>query len=90
MIVVSVATRSVLLAPVKTVSHETGHTPARHEGPFPVWDHSYTQAEAEAMKIGGNGNVVRATLRKDGKWYIANTKTRVTFGEARYYRDYSY
>lgn len=85
---VSESGKTIWLDSVLTVNTTTGHAPAYYNGPWPVWDHKYTDEEVSALQ--SHTDPVRATLRKDGTWKISGTTTPVTIGAARYYRNFSY
>lgn len=46
---VSESGKTVWVKPLEQVSKDTGHEPARFEGPFPVWHHLYTDEERQSM-----------------------------------------
>jgi len=77
---------------LKIVSASTGHEPARFEGGFPVWSHSYTAEERASMIVEENddeGNEVEARtvrLTKNG-WISQGTRFSAT--GARYHRNYA-
>jgi hypothetical protein len=79
--------------PLKTVSLATGHAPARHDGPWPVWSHTYTPEElvslaySEAEEEFPSFREIRITLTATG-WKTKGTP--VELGKARYHRNYSY
>lgn len=70
-----------------TVDIYTGHKPAYFNGPYPVWNHTYTEVERQAYAM--EHVTVRLSLRKDGTWRLAGTNTRVTVGDAVYYRNFA-
>lgn len=72
---------------IEAVSLHTGHTPAYYNGPWPVWDHTYT--EVEVASLPRVGEETRISLRNDGQWMVSGSTTTVTFGKARYRRDFS-
>ena len=75
---------------LKIVSASTGHKPARIEGGFPIWSHSYTAEERASMIVEENddeGNEVEARtvrLTKNG-WTSQGTRFSAT--GARYHRN---
>ncbi len=84
---VSDSGKTVWAKPVKTVDKSTGHEPARFDGPYPVWSHTYTSEElAELVETEAPERAIR--LSKHGYW----TSRGLDFGmgEARYHRNYSY
>lgn len=84
---VSDSGKTVTLAELVSPSLATGHTVDRHDGPFPIWDHTYTEDELKSM-IDPQGKVTTIRLNKKGRW--ASKGTPFTVGKARYYRNYSY
>ncbi|MBO2461609.1 hypothetical protein [Actinomadura violacea] len=77
----------VALEALRTVGGHTGHKPAYHVGPWPVWDHEYSDAELETMRYEGPELRQYAHRRKDGRYYMDGQ--RVYFGGARYRRSYA-
>lgn len=86
---VSESGKTVWLRSLLPVSKDTGHAPAHFNGPWPVWDHTYTEDEVQDLVI-EHALERRASLRKDGTWKISGATSTVMMGTARYYRDYSY
>lgn len=72
---------------LETVSLTTGHEVARFEGPWPVWDHTYTDEERRTMRLEGNEVRLNWSPKKQ-RFYHAGTPFHV--GHARYYRNHSY
>jgi hypothetical protein len=101
---ISASGKTLTLEPLHTVSRATGHEPDRFSGDFPVWDHTYTAEELEALRYsdeerksyeeshahlgGGLAFTIRLT---DAGWRRGGKRgTPFHVGEARYLRDYSY
>lgn len=77
-----------LFTPDKT----TGHEPSRYDGPFPVWDHRYTEAELAAAVRAHQaqpGPTTAIRLNRRGEWQMAGGAP-VVATHARYLRNYSY
>lgn len=72
---------------LETPSLTTGHKPARFDGPWPVWEHFYTDEELRTMRL--EGNEIRLTWSEKGNRY-RHAGTSFVVGAARYYRNYSY
>lgn len=68
---------------LETVSAKTGHKPARFDGPFPVWSHTYTDEELQSMRTGATA--VYTWRESTGTW-----GPNVRVGSAHYERNYSY
>ena len=73
---------------VKSVDSNTGHQPARYEGPFPVWDHTYS--EDELVRLGQPSQEPRIARWSEARQCYLWYGTPVHVGDARYYRNYSY
>lgn len=85
---VSASGKTAWMERLVLVNATTGHEPAYSNGPFPVWNHTYTTEEVATM---GSGSAeVRISERKDGSWRVAGSTTPVQVGRARYYRDFSW
>lgn len=84
---VSKSGKTAFIQRIENVSLHTGHTPAHYNGPWPVWDHTYT--EEEVANLPRVGEETRISLRKDGQWKVSGSTATVTFGKARYRRDWS-
>lgn len=84
---VSPSGKTAWMVEVGEVDQTTGHKPARFDGPFPVWDHTYTDAEVKAMRT--DRPEIRIYQRADGTWRVSGRANRVEIGQARYYRNYS-
>lgn len=82
---VSKSGKSVWVRRVEPVSRSTGHEAARFDGPFPIWDHEYTEEELRDAK-----KVSPEFMARLGKHGWASGGTPVVVGVARYYRNYSY
>lgn len=85
---VSPSGKTIGVKPVTTVDKSTGHEPARYDGPFPVWSHTYTPEELQALV---REDAPEQTVRwsaKGGYWTCAGTVFQV--GTAHYHRNYSY
>jgi hypothetical protein len=76
---------TLTLEPLLEVSKSTGHKPASYAGPFPVWDHTYTEAELYSLRRGFLE--VKGYLDAHGDYRCQGGK--LIIGEARYYRNYS-
>lgn len=74
------------MIPLTEVDRSTGHEPSRFEGPFPVWDHTYTPSELLSLRRDDASEV--AVARTASGW--SRDGVPVTVGSARYYRNYSY
>lgn len=83
---VSASGKTIKIVPVETVSKSTGHEPARFDGPFPVWSHTYTAQELQALKRDAVPRPIRWTPQNG--W--GGKGNRYTVGVARYHRNYSY
>lgn len=84
---VSESGKTVTLAELISPSLATGHEVDRHDGPFPIWDHTYTEDELKSM-VDPAGKITTIRLNKNGRWMSKGTP--FTVGKARYYRNYSY
>jgi hypothetical protein len=85
------ATKSGKTAWIKTVvaaSSIDSIEPSRYDGPWPVYDHTYTDEEVAEYTLHG-AQETRVFLRKDGHYRTASGAL-VTFGSAHYYRNFSY
>ena len=83
---VSESGKTFWFQPLQTVSFATGHEPDRYHGPYPVWDHTYTDEEIKSLvRLESGGRMAR--LNKHGRYRSHGTP--VTVGIARYRRDYS-
>lgn len=75
---------------LKTPDLTTGHKPARFDGPWPVWEHFYTEDELRTMRSGTyDQNGIELRWSEKGKRY-RHAGTPFVVGSARYYRNYSY
>lgn len=83
---VSPSGKTVWVQPLAPVSAETGHEPARYDGPWPVWSHTYTDAERDTMRQ-EHGAERQVRLTKRG-WQSNGTPFAI--GAARYHRNYSW
>lgn len=98
MVVVTATATTVKVAGMPTNPDWTGGVPARYDGPFPVWSHTYTdeqRAEYLARVLADPEPRLRTfTLRKDGRWYEKGTPMRermyLSTDGARYHRNHSY
>jgi hypothetical protein len=79
---------AIWVLPVRSVSTVTGHTPAGSCNGFPVWDHTYTDAELEALTE-THVEPAKATRRGDGTYRLAGGQTQIGVGYARYFRNYA-
>lgn len=84
---VSKSGKTAWLKRLRTVDGTTGHEPARYDGPFPIYDHVYTDQERQDLLL-DHSQEQRVSLRKNGRWAAGETPVRM--GEARYYRNFSY
>lgn len=84
---VSESGKTVTLAELVSPSLNTGHEVNHYDGPFPVWDHIYTEDELKSM-VDSNGKTTTIRLNKNGRWMSKGTP--FTVGAARYHRNYSY
>ena len=82
---VSDSGKSAWVVRVKEVSKETGHEPARFDGPFPVWSHTYTEEELQELKVDMEPFMIRL-----GKHGWTRKGTPVSVGHAMFHRNYSY
>ena len=80
--------KTVQVVALTTPDIQTGHHVARWHGIFPVWDHTYTDAELSSMKSSGDALAVRWSERRQG-WRLQGS-VPFSVGSARYYRDHSY
>ena len=80
---------AIWVLPVESVDRSTGHEPARFCGGFPVWDHTYTDAELDRFTTGHPATARKATRRKDGRYCLVGSDIRVSVGQARLYRNYA-
>lgn len=90
-VVKATKTGTVLYAErLKTPDLTTGHQPARFDGPWPVWDHNYTDEE---IAVGGALRADTGRVRltwSEKKQCFTQGGTPVYVGKARYHRNYSY
>jgi hypothetical protein len=85
---VSPSGKTVWVKPLEEVSTKTGHSPARYDGPFPVWEHTYTDEERKSM-IRNDAPEQKVTRSRDGlSWSLHGTP--MLRGGAGYRRNYSY
>lgn len=86
---ISATGSKVTLEPLREPTPATGHTHAGTHNGFPVIDHEYTADElAAGSPMRHDTRLTTAVYRrKNGRYYDGSL--RVTFGGARYYRDYS-
>lgn len=84
---VSESGKTAWVKPLKIVDLTTGHEPARFDGPFPVWDHIYTDDERESLVI-ADAPERAVRLNKHGGW--GSKGLAFDAGGARYHRNYSY
>ena len=84
---VSASGKTIKIQGVKPVSRATGHEPARFDGPFPVWSHTYTPEELQELKY---ENTIPWTIRWTPQNGWGGKRKLYTVGEARYHRNYSY
>lgn len=84
---VSPSGKTVWCKPVRTVDRSTGHEPARHDGPWPVWHHIYTAEELQTY-MEAEASERQVTRSRDGlTWSMSGTP--ISRG-ALYHRNYSY
>lgn len=72
---------------LKEVNLSTGHEPARHEGPWPVWTHVYSDEERQTM-VEENTPEIMVRLSKHGYW--TSKGLDFALGDAVYHRNFSY
>lgn len=84
---VSPSGKTVWVKPLEIVSLETGHQPARFDGPFPVWEHTYTDEERRTMVR--DLPEIRVNRSRDGLTWSAGGVTMLR-GGAGYRRNFSY
>lgn len=85
---VSPSGKTAWVKSVRTVDRSTGHEPDRFDGPFPIWDHTYTAEElAELVNEAAPEMMVRRS--RDGLSWSLNG-THVSSGGATFKRNYSY
>lgn len=76
---------------LKTPGLDTGHSPARFDGPWPVWDHTYTEEEmAKTMRHESGGRELLRLNWSEAKQCYRSGGTPVFVGAARYVRNHSY
>lgn len=85
---VSPSGKTVWVKPLREVSRATGHEPARHDGPWPVWTHTYTDEERQTMQVEGAPEQ-RVNRSRDGLSWSMNGLPMAR-GGAMYHRNYSY
>lgn len=73
---------------VRSVGGDTGHSPARYDGDWPVWDHDYSSRELRRLAI-FNGSVRTARWSEKNGCYMDNG-AQIKVGVANYHRNYSY
>ena len=86
---VSVTGHAIWVLPVKSVDMSTGHLPDGTCNGFPVWDHTYTEAELDLLTSTHPSYAQKATHRQDGTYRLVGTETQVAVGHARLYRNYA-
>lgn len=85
---VSPSGKTVWVKPLEVVDRSTGHEPARYDGPFPVWEHTYTDEERQSM-LRVDAPEQKVTRSRDGlSWSMHGTP--MLRGGAGYRRNYSY
>lgn len=84
---VSDSGKTVWAKPLQIVDKTTGHEPARFDGPWPVWSHTYTDEERATM-VEENAPERAIRLSKHGYW--TSRGSDFSMGAARYHRNYSY
>lgn len=86
-VVIGETRTSYTLWPLICVSTKTGHKPDHYNGPYPVWDHSYTKDELYDLRE-PDGEALIVRKHKDGNYYSARG-IPFSIGVARFCRDYS-
>jgi hypothetical protein len=84
---VSPSGKTVWVKPLRTVDRSTGHEPDRFDGPWPIWDHDYTDEERETLRE--DGAKERQVRRSPDGLSWSSYGTPIARG-ARYFRNYSY
>lgn len=87
---VSKSAKTIYYTPVRSVDATTGHEPARYDGPFPVWDHDYTQDEIVRFADNSNPDLARPARWSEKRNCYIDNGTPVKVGVANYHRNYSY
>lgn len=82
---VSPSGKTIWVKPLEGVSKATGHSPARYDGPYPVWSHTYTAEELVSM-VRADAPERRVNKVKHG-W--ASHGTPYSIGKATFHRNYS-
>jgi len=85
---VSPSGKTVWVKPLQIVDKTTGHEPARFDGPFPVWSHTYTDEERASMIV-ENAPERQVSRSRDGLYWTSKG-TPFARGGAVYHRNYSY
>ena len=86
---ISPSGKTIFIVPLRTVDLTTGHQPARREGPWPVWDHAYTDDEIRKFTQEQPPMAVRWNAKAES-YRLPNRGAFIRVGEARYYRNFSY
>jgi hypothetical protein len=79
---------AIWVVPVGTVNLSTGHSPARRCNGYPVWDHTYTDAELDTLTE-ATRTPMEATRRSDGRYRLVGQAAEIAVGAARYVRNYA-
>ncbi|WP_155855165.1 hypothetical protein [Actinotalea ferrariae] len=88
-VAVSRTGHAIWVKPLKTVSTQTGHEPAGRCNGFPVWDHTYTDAEVKAL-VDQHAEPTKLTRRGDGRYRpVGSGELAFGLGQARYFRNYA-
>ena len=85
---VSDTAHAIWVLPVRSVNDSTGHTPAGSCNGFPVWDHTYTDVELDALTE-THVTPLKATRRTDGTYRVVGGQTQIGIGQARYHRNFA-
>ena len=86
---VSATGHAIWVLPVRSVDTTTGHLPDGTCNGFPVWDHTYTDAELDLLTDSHPAFAQKATRRQDGTYCLVGTETQIDIGYARLYRNYA-
>ena len=86
---VSASGHAIWCLPVRSVDMTTGHLPAGTCNGFPVWDHTYTEAELDLLTDAHPAFAQKATRRQDGSYCLVGSEVQIAVGHARLYRNYA-
>lgn len=93
-VVVKATAKRATVVALATPDASKGDEPARFDGPFPVWDKTYSEEELSAalaayQAVGSRYPARTIAMHKDGRWWMGGDSPVAIWG-ANYYRNYSF